>query len=225
MPSGQIPLNFSEPPISFGSMSISDANRAVVAAIRKVDRWPYHGFTVIGPPKSGLTTLARAWARERSAVYLTGAGFDALKLEQIEQIAEQDIVVDDVDLLQDANALLMALSAVKRRGQCILLTSHIAPAVWSFQSPDLRSRLKAAPLAQVPAPDEELMRYRLSRALARSCLEVPKTVEDYLVTRLGLDYSVIEEAADLLAGASGERPLSIPLAREILEQYRTSTGD
>ena len=68
----------------------------------------------------------------------------------------------------------------------------------------------------MPAPDEELMRARLRRACARSYLDLPSVVEDYLVTRLGLDYSQIEQSAELLAGATGERPLTIPLAREIL---------
>ena len=98
----------------------------------------------------------------------------------------------------------------------ILLTAHTPPSHWVFQSPDLNSRLQSAPLAEVPAPDEELMRARLRRACARSYLDLPNVVEDYLVTRLGLDYSQIEQSAELLAGATGDRPLTIPLAREIL---------
>jgi chromosomal replication initiation ATPase DnaA len=82
----------------------------------------------------------------------------------------------------------------------------------------LNSRLQAAPLAEIPAPDEELMRARLKRAFARSYLNLPKSVEDYLVTRLGLDYSLIERSAEILAGASGERALTIPLVREILDE-------
>ena len=47
-------------------------------------------------------------------------------------------------------------------------------------------------------------------------MAVPESVEDYLVTRVGLDYSQIEHVAELLAGATGDRSLTIPLAREIL---------
>lgn len=215
-PSRQIPLRFPETPLNFDDMAMTDANRAICAAIRKVERWPYHAFCLIGPKGSGVSTLARAWAEERGAAYFDAKELSKLDLAEIEKITEQDLVIDDVDALSQAESLLLLLSGIKRHQKAILLTGHTAPAQWSFQSPDLMSRLQAAPLAQLPAPDEELMRARFRRAFARSILDLPKTVEDYLVTRVGLDYSHIEQAAEILAGASGDRPLTIPLVREIL---------
>lgn len=215
-PSRQIPLQFPETPLNFEDMAVTSANRAICAAIRKVERWPYHAFCLIGPKGSGVTTLARAWAEDRAAVYFDATDLIKLDLPEIEKVTEQDLVIDNVDALDQAETLLLVLSGVKRHQRAILLTGHTAPANWTFQSPDLNSRLKAAPLAQLPAPDEELMRARFRRAFARSALDLPKTVEDYLVMRVGLDYSQIEQAAEILAGASGDRPLTIPLVREIL---------
>jgi chromosomal replication initiation ATPase DnaA len=215
-PSRQIPLQFPEAPLNFEDMAVSSANRAICAAIRKVERWPYHAFCLIGAKGSGVTTLARAWAEDRGAVYFDATDLAKLDLPEIEKVTEQDLVIDDVDALDQTETLLLVLSGVKRHQRAILLTGHTAPSNWTFQSPDLNSRLKAAPLAQLPPPDEELMRARFRRAFARSVLDLPKTVEDYLVTRIGLDYSQIEHAAEILAGASGDRPLTIPLAREIL---------
>lgn len=215
-PSRQIPLKFPETPLNFEGMAITSANRAICAAIRKVDRWPYHAFCLIGPSGSGVTTLARAWAEERDARYFDASDLAKLDLVAIEKTTEQDLVIDNVDALDQAETLLLVLSGIKRHQNAILLTGHTVPAHWSFQSPDLNSRLQAAPLAELPAPDEELMRARFQRAFARSILALPKSVEDYLVTRVGLDYSQIENVAEDLAGASGDRPLTIPLAREIL---------
>lgn len=215
-PSRQIPLQFPEAPLNFADMAITSANRAICAAVRNVDRWPYHAFCLIGPKGSGVTTVARAWADERSATYFDAADVSALDLAELESITENDLVVDDVDQLKRAETLLLLLGGVKRHQKAILLAAHTAPATWTFQSPDLKSRLQAAPLAQLPAPDEELMRARFRRAFSRSVLALPKTVEDYLVTRVGLDYSQIEHVAEVLSGASGDRPLTIPLAREIL---------
>ncbi|MEO1322873.1 MAG: AAA family ATPase [Pseudomonadota bacterium] len=216
MPSRQIPIQFPEAPLNFDDMAITSANRAICAAIRNVERWPYHAFCLIGPPGSGVTTLARAWAEHRNATYLEAKTLSDLDLTAIESMTETDLVIDDVDSLNRAETLLLLLSGIDRHQKMILLTGHTAPAHWAFRSPDLMSRLQAAPLAEVPAPDEELMRARLRRAFARSILDLPKSVEDYLVTRLGLDYSQIEQVAEILAGASGDRPLTIPLAREIL---------
>ena len=215
-PSSQIPLQFPEDRLSFETMKMSGANRAICAALRNVCRWPYHAFCLIGTPGSGVTTLASAWAAERGGRYLEAKELSQIKHKDIDALASQDVAIDDVDLLKKADGLLMLLSSVKRHGTHVLLSAHTVPSTWKFQSPDLNSRLQAAPIAEIPAPDEELMRARLRRAFARSVLDLPESVEDYLVTRLGLDYSQIEYSVERLAGASGERPLTIPLAREIL---------
>lgn len=220
-PSRQIPLQFPEASLSFEDMAITGANRAICAAIRNVERWPYHAFCLIGTAGSGVSTLARAWARERDANYLTREDLSKATDKALEALSQTDTVIDDVDQMNRADRLLFLLSAIKRNGHRALLAAHSAPASWSFQSPDLKSRLHAAPLAEIPSPDEDLMRARLKRAFARSVLKLPETVEDYLVTRLGLDYSLIEHSVEILAGASGERPLTIPLAREILEEEKT----
>lgn len=215
-PSTQIPLQFPEARLNFETMEISSANRAICAALRNVSRWPYHAFCLIGPFGSGVTTLASAWAEDREGNYLHASEFNRIKHKDIDTLASKDVVIDDIDLLKKADGLLMLLSSVKRHDTHVLLTSHTVPSTWQFQSPDLNSRLQAAPIAEIPAPDEDLMRARLRRAFARSVLDLPQSVEDYLVTRLGLDYSQIEHSVERLAGASGERPLTIPLAREIL---------
>lgn len=212
----QLPLTFPETALSFEEMTLSGAHRGICAAIRKTERWPYHAFCLTGSLSSGLTTIARAWAKERGAQYLNAGSASQKQIEELVQLVDQDLVIDDVDALNDAQALLFVLSAIKRNQNYILLTAHTPPTQWVFQSPDLKSRLQSAPLAELPAPDEELMRARLRRACARSYLDLPSVVEDFLVTRLGLDYSQIEQTADSLAGATGDRPLTIPLAREIL---------
>lgn len=215
-PIRQIPIQFPESQLGFDEMAITGANRAICGAIRKPERWPYHAFCLIGPKGSGVSTLARAWAQDRGACYIPVETLSDVIAADGEALTTQDLVIDDVDALTDAEALLLVLSGIKRHGRYILLAGHTVPAQWRVDSPDLKSRLQAAPLAEIPAPDEELMRARLRRAFARSYLDLPKTVEDYLVTRLGLDYSLIEQSAEILAGASGERALTIPLIREIL---------
>jgi chromosomal replication initiation ATPase DnaA len=215
---GQIPIRFPEAQLNFDQMAITSANRSICAAVRKPDRWPYHAFCLIGPAGSGVSTLANAWAVERNARFVEADALNNLVKSEGEQLTMQDLVVDDVDTMQEADALLMVLSGIQRHGHYILLAGHSVPANWRVSSPDLNSRLQGAPLAEIPAPDEELMRARLQRAFARSYLNLPKSVEDYLVTRLGLDYSLIEQSAETLAGASGERALTIPLVREILDE-------
>lgn len=215
-PIRQLPLKFPEAALSFEEMTLTPSNESAVRAIRNTERWPYHAFCLVGAARSGLTTIAMAWSVQRQARFLSASEFVRLTQADLEKLSSTDFVIDDTDQLEDGHGLLFALSAAKRHGNKVLLTSHLAPERWSFQSPDLRSRMKAAPLASLSAPDEELMRARLRRAFARTLIDLPEAVEDYLVTRLGLSYERIEDTAELLSGAAGERALTIPLAREML---------
>lgn len=213
---GQIPLRFPEQSLSFDEMALTDANRGVIAAVRKTARWPYHVFCLIGPMQSGLTTIARAWANEQGGAYLSAADFVALSASEIEAMCSKSLAVDRADQIQSESLLLNTISAVGRLGGRLLLTAPNAPAQWQSSSRDLASRLKSAPIAELGAPDEALMRARIQRACARAYLVLTKPVEDYLVTRLGLSFAGIEDAVLRLDGAAADRPLSVPLVREVL---------
>jgi len=197
-------------------MAITPSNRAAIAAVRRVEHWPYHVFCLIGSAQSGLSTIARAWAHERGGPYLTGAAFGELGAGDAEAVAGGALAIDRGDEVTPADALLSIISAVGRLGGKLLLTARQAPAQWQATSPDLMSRLKAAPIADLAAPDEALMRARIRRACTRAYLKLPEAVEDYLVIQLGLSFVNIEEAVTRLDGAATERALSVPLAREVL---------
>lgn len=213
---GQIPIDFPEDDLDFNAMAITDANRGVIAAVRKVERWPYHVFCLVGPAKSGLTTIARAWTAERGGLYLTAADFSELSNDAVEPAASRDVAIDGADeVLTDAR-LLQIISAAGRQDGHLLLTAHSPPSRWYSSSPDLASRLKSAPIADLATVDEDLMRARIKRACDRAYLILPKPVEEYLVTRLGLSFADIENAVWRLNGAAAGRALSVPLAREVL---------
>lgn len=214
----QIPIRFPEADLDFDQLTVTPANRAILAAVRRSDHWPYHVFCLVGSSLSGLTTIAKAWARERGGTYMDGKDFAALKSEQIETLASNDFAIDRPDLISDQTNLLFAVSAAERLGSKMLLAAGSAPATWQSCSPDLMSRLRSAPIAEIPLPDEPLMRARLKRACDRAYLNMPIGVEDYLVTRLGLDYSRIEYVIEALAGLAADRPLTIPLVRKVLGQ-------
>ena len=147
-PTGQIPIRFPEAQLNFDQMAITNANRSICAAIRKPDRWPYHAFCLIGPAGSGVSTLAKAWADERHGRYVHADELTKLVTSEGESLTSQDVVIDDVDAMREADALLMVLSGIQRHGRHILLAGHSVPALWRVRSPDLNSRLQGAPQAR-----------------------------------------------------------------------------
>lgn len=220
----QLPIRFPEADLDFSTLAITDANRIIITAIRRSQHWPYHVFCLVGSAKSGLTTLAKAWAKECGGNYVTGADFEKLSSDDISKLMATDVAIDRPDLIRDTSNLLFGLSAANRQGTKVLLAATASPSRWAHQSKDLESRLKSAPIAELPAPDEDLMRARLRRACARAYLTLSNPVEDYLVTRLGLEYSAIEDTIEALAGLAVDRPITVPLVREVLGQ-ETETPD
>lgn len=213
---GQIPIRFPEARLSFAEMEKTSSNRAAIAAVRRVEHWPYHVFCLIGPRQSGLTTIAQAWAEERDGTCLLPTELNMLMSQQLEAYAAGSLAVDRADEFADGMQLLTMISAAERLGGHILLTANTAPSQWPASTRDLASRLRSAPIVELGNPDEALMRARIRRACDRAYLKLPKPVEDYLVIRLGLSFALIEDAILQLDGAAGGRPLSVPMAREVL---------
>ncbi|MEM6534076.1 MAG: hypothetical protein AAF613_00435 [Pseudomonadota bacterium] len=219
--SRQLPLRFPEPALTFDTMVLSACNRGAVAAARRVQHWPYHVFCLIGPPKCGLTSLARAWAEENKGVLLA---HDALAADLDIETGPAMMAIDRADQLSQDAQLLNLISALKRRNGRLLLTARTPPTQWLNSSADLASRLKSAPLAEIAPPDEPMMRARLRGAARRGFINLPQQVEDYLVPRLGLSYVAIEEMMDDLSGRMAGRELTVPLAREILDAADGQSG-
>jgi len=207
-------------------MAQTPANMRVIAAIRDVDRWAQSRFCLTGPAKSGVTTLLAAWAAERQGTFLDAevagdAGYAPGDFAQGDSVA-----IDNADRIADESWLLNLLSTAKRQNGYVLLAAHCPPLEWLIDSPDLRSRLRSAQLVALGPPDEALMRARLRRATARFRLSLPRQVEDYLVVRLGLSYTAIEDTVIALAGAAGgRRALTVPLAKTALEAGPDSEED
>jgi len=214
----QIPLRFPETPLDFDSLTVTDANRHIITAIRHPQRWPFYAVCLVGPEKSGLSTLLLAWAEDMGGIYIDAAEPSLLDDKATQAGTHQVVAIDRADLLEDDSTLLSLLDRVRRSHQHVLIAANSPPGQWKFNSPDLLSRLKSAPILDLPDPDEALMRARLRRAAARSSLMIPPNVEDYLVIRLGLSFNLIEETINRLAGAAGGgRDLTVPVTREVLE--------
>ncbi len=220
----QLPLRFPQPLPGFEDMTISASNRGPIAAARRIEHWPYHVFCLIGAPRSGLTSIAKAWANQVGAMYVDAENDpDALK-DGSRFEDSQYIAIDRADLLVDDAELLTLISATRRLGGRLLLTARQAPTNWNNSSADLASRLKSAPLAELDAPDEEMMRARIAIAAKSAFIKIPPAVEEYLVTRLGLSYAAIEDMVERISGEMGGRELTVHLVREILE-IDTGQGD
>ncbi len=198
----QAPLPFEWPADTRDADFIVTPSNA--AAVRHLDRpalWPVAASLLVGPRKSGRSTLARRF------VAATGG-----------------TMIDDADRA-DERALFTAWNDAQSSRKPLLMIAEVAPPTWVLTLPDLKSRLAATPVATIGPPDDDLIGRLLARLLERRGLPLALDVRAYLIPRAQRSHHAVIALADALDAASLARggPVTIPLARAVLSPL-ASTG-
>ena len=159
---------------------VAGSNEAAVGAVDAWPRWPHPILVIVGPPSSGKSHLAKVWARKANAVDVrSGAnGFAATD-------APFAVVADDLDRGDlDENRLFGLLNAARLGGGTMLATARAMPGALPFALPDLRSRLRAASVAELGAPTDELLMGVLAKLFADRQVAVEPRLLDFAVARM-----------------------------------------
>ncbi len=218
----QIPLDLgARPALGRADFLISCANRD---AVEWIDRWPdWSTPTLIlsGPVASGKSHLAAVWQDKTGAKVIHP---DTLLSQNAQDIANTapSLIFDGLDpWLGDRAAeetLFHLYNMFKEEKRSFLITMRMAPSAVLFAIPDLSSRLRAAPLAMIHAPDDDLLSAILIKLFHDRQLAVSADVIQYILPRMERSFSSVRdlvERADHRALAQ-KRKISIPLMRDVL---------
>ncbi|MCR9120924.1 MAG: DnaA/Hda family protein [Phyllobacteriaceae bacterium] len=206
------------PSLTREDLIVTDANRDAAAL---VDRWPGWAspFAVIaGGPGSGKTHLASVWQ--------SVSGAHAMVDPQRPSAADLDAAQAGTPILCDGltpegldeAAFFHLLNAVRGAGGSILITAETAPSGWSLATPDLMSRFRAATVASLGLPDDDLLRAVAVKLFADRQVAVDPSVVAYLLPRLERSLSALADIVVRLDEVALARKMSItrPLAAEVL---------
>lgn len=182
---------------------MGEANREALDLLTSPQHWPSHCLILAGPRRSGRSTIAAA---------MHGAGTMR--------------VIDDADQADEA-ALFHSWNAAREAGQPLLLVAEAPPPIWAIALPDLKSRLAAAGIARIHAPDEALVEALIGQGLAQAGTAYGQDVPGYLAARLPRCYQSIDAAIAALNtdSLSSGRKISLMKARDVLERIGLLTGD
>ncbi|HEY8005002.1 MAG TPA: chromosomal replication initiator DnaA [Phenylobacterium sp.] len=189
------------------------SNADAVAALDAWPRWPAGTLALVGPEGVGKTHLARAWAAGADAVVLDRAAPD-LAIAQ-----GRPALLEDVDQGVADEALFHLINLAARDGASLLLTARTAPTAWPAGLPDLRSRLNAIMVAEIAAPDDDVLTGVLKKFFRERNIRPHDDVYPYLLRRMERSIPGAREIVRRLDETEdGQmRPVSRVLAREILE--------
>ena len=191
-------------------------------AVRALDAWPawYGGVLALtGPEGSGKTHLAQAWRAETGALELDPAALPS----DMRELAGRPVLLEDADR-SDGEGLFHLINMAAQPGAGLLLTARTAPALWPASLPDLRSRLNALPVAEIGAPDDELLQGVMQKFFRERLIRPSEDIFPYLLRRMERSVPVAMALVQRLDEASDaeQRPVSRALAREILEEGEES---
>lgn len=212
---------------------VAPCNAEAVAWLDRWPDWPGPALALYGAPGCGKTHLAQVWLAQ---VWRAQSGAVELKRDQLEVAglahllgAAPAAIVEDADHVVagariDEEALLHLYNLLAERRGHLLLTASTSPARWPLKLADLRSRLVASPQVEVARPDQELISALLVKLFADRQLRVGSELVAYLVPRMERSFDAARQlVAALDAEALAERrPITVPLARKVLERIETA---
>lgn len=179
-----------------GTIVVGPSLQGVLDALAAAPTWPFRTAILAGPPRSGKSLLARWFAA-----------------------SGQGEAIDDADLL-DEQALFHRWNRAQADGVPLLLVSGKAPGQWQVTLPDLASRLGAALLLEIAAPDDELLAGLIEAHAARLGMVLPEGATGYLLPRIERSHAAVEALAATIDRLSLERkaPVTISLLRDALTE-------
>ncbi len=173
---------------------VSASNAAAVHRIHAFGTWPVSTMLLTGPRKSGRSLFGRLFAARAGGM-----------------------LIDDAET-RDETEIFHAWNEAQARRRPLLLIADAPPPYWQPSLADLRSRLSATPAVTFGDPDEALVSQLIAHLLERRGIAVLPEVVAYLAPRIERSHHAIIATVDKLdaASLSRRRPVTVPLAREVL---------
>ena len=205
------------PSLGRGDFFVSASNALALARLDASDTWPNRKLVLVGPEGAGKTHLAHVWAGEVGARMIGAADLDTLGIGAI----ETPVVLDDADQIGPGGetSVFHLHNHLAASGLAFLTTARTAPSRWTTALPDLRSRMEAAEVARIEAPDDALLQAVLMKLFNDRQISVTPPTIAWLTTHMDRSFAEAQRIVatlDARALAEGRR-VTRDLAQQVLD--------
>ncbi len=198
---------------------VSPSNEAAYATIERWPHWPDGVLLLLGPAGAGKTHLASIWAERAHAWTVAAREVNGRRVEHLASTGALAVEDCDRDCL-DEHALFHLLNALRARRAFAVLTARKPPDLWGLATPDLLSRLRAAPSIAVGEPDEALLRAVLVKLFVDRQLVVDTSVVEFIALRIERSLAMAQRLVGELdrEALSRGRRITRPMAGDVLQR-------
>ena len=194
-----------------------------------IDLWPnwsYFALCIYGPEGCGKTHLANVFAQLVALQTEHPYRIPFIKASQLTKELSHtlfetspQIVIEDLQELNNQEALFHLYNTYRDCGGNILFTASQAPARLKFSLPDLRSRMNIVPALEIKEPNDDLLMALLVKLfMDRQITPTPELLE-YLLKNMQRSFSYARKLVEEIDNISlaRKRAISIPIAKEAIE--------
>lgn len=173
---------------------VSPANEWVHQQLQSWQLWPSRTAILIGAEASGKSAMAAQFAKD-----------------------SHGLIQDEAELMDD-QSLFHQWNIAHETGQPLLLVSRQPVAQWGVELADLRSRLAASHLLEIPPPDQILIEALLQKYFITRGLSINDDIIAFLGKRMERSYAFVQNLARVMDRLASERkkPLSMAIARDAI---------
>jgi len=197
------------------SFFVAQSNALALAKIDAWQDWAGGKLALIGPEGSGKSHLVAVWAEM--------SGATILDLAQLDRRTSGHVAIEDADRIagnkEAEEALFHLHNRVLGAGSALLLTGRDVPERWGITLPDLGSRILAADIAKLGAPDDTVLAAVLIKLFDDRQLNVAPDVITYLTTRIDRSFAQAERIVARLDQVSmrERRKINLRFVRDVLK--------
>lgn len=197
---------------------VTSANQVAVDLVDRWPGWPAPAVLLHGGRGTGKSHLTSVWLSRSGAHRFAYPDIGPPAVEALK--TDGALAVEDVTEGGDERQLFHLLNLARETAGAILITSDRPAGDLTIALPDLRSRLRALPSAELSPPDDLLLQGLLVKLFADRQLRVGADVIAYLRPRIERSFAAAGRIVAALdqAALARRRPITPRLAAEVLRE-------